>query len=90
MRGVAVIGAFVCMAVSACADAPESDVDGTSSPYLFVWAADPDSSDSDFLSVIDIDEGSPTYGTIVTTLPVGLSGRAHHSEHVMPEGGRLP
>ena len=80
---------FVSVVMGGCANSPASDPAAAVSQYLFVWSGDLDSSDSDFLSVIDADAASATYGAIVATLPVGLSGRAHHSEHVMPEGGRL-
>ena len=59
------------------------------SPYLFVWAGAEDEGDSDFLAVIDSDPGSGRYGEIVASVPVGLKGGAHHSEHVMPAGDTL-
>lgn len=59
------------------------------SSYAFVWAADPDSTDSDFLAVLDVNEGSSTFGKVLATVPVGVSGMAHHTEHRMPEGNRL-
>lgn len=61
----------------------------TSSPYLFVWAGAENEGDSDFLAVIDADPTSDRYGEIVATVPVGLKGMAHHSEHVMPAGDTL-
>jgi hypothetical protein len=66
---------------------PESKT--TVSPYLFVWAGAEDEADSDFLAVIDAHPGSERYGEIVSSLPVGLKGGAHHSEHVMPAGDTL-
>lgn len=59
------------------------------SAYLFVWAADADGADSDFLAVLGADPDSPDYGRVVATVPVGLAGMAHHTEHAMPEGGHL-
>ena len=54
--------------------------------YLFVWAADQDAEDSDFLAVIDANPASPSYGQVLRTLPVGAVGTMpHHTEHVMPE-----
>ena len=61
----------------------------TSSRHLFVWAGDADEKDSDFLAVLDVDPESPSYAEVVATLPVGLSGMAHHTEHSMAEDGRL-
>ena len=57
--------------------------------YLYVWAADEDQADTDFLAIIDADPSSPTYAQLLDTVPVGFAGRAHHTEHTMPEGGRL-
>ncbi|MDX1394317.1 MAG: hypothetical protein R3195_08000 [Gemmatimonadota bacterium] len=57
--------------------------------HLFVWAADGDAADTDFLAVIGADPGSPDYGRVVATAPVGLTGMAHHTEHAMPEGDLL-
>lgn len=59
------------------------------SSYLFVWAADADRADSDFIAVVDADPRSRTYGGVLTTVEVGVAAQAHHSEHRMPEGGRL-
>ena len=59
------------------------------SPYLYVWAADADGEDSDFLAVLDADPESATYGDVLTTIEVGMPTGAHHTEHRMPEGGML-
>ncbi len=54
----------------------------TPSPYLFVWAADADQKDSDFLAVIDARPNGPTYGEVVTTLPIGQRATVpHHTEY---------
>ena len=59
------------------------------SRYLYVWAGDSDGADSDFLAVIDVQPSSATYARVVATLPVGVAGGAHHTEHVMPQNGVL-
>jgi selenium binding protein SBP56 len=60
------------------------------SPYLFVWTADADAKDSDFLAVIDAKPDSPTYGQVVATLPVGARGTSpHHTEYEFPVGSVL-
>ena len=64
-------------------------VANTSSRHLFVWTGDADEKDSDFLAVLDVDPESPRYAEVVATLPVGLSGMAHHTEHSMAEDGSL-
>jgi len=61
----------------------------TTSPFLYVWAGAENEGDSDFLAVIDADPTSARYGEIVASVPVGLKGMAHHSEHVMPVGDTL-
>jgi hypothetical protein len=51
-------------------------------PYLYVWAGDADSAESDFLAVIDVRPGSGTYARVVSTLPVGARATMpHHTEH---------
>ncbi len=67
-----------------CVDSHASDSD-----YLFVWAADADKKDSDFIAVLDANSGSRAYGTVLATVEVGLPAGAHHSEHQMPPGGQL-
>ena len=57
--------------------------------FLYVWAGAENEEDSDFLAVIDADPASERYGEIVSSVPVGLKGMAHHTEHVMPEGDTL-
>ena len=59
------------------------------SRYLFVWVADADRDDSDFLAVVDAAPDSATYGDILTTVEVGYPAVAHHSEHRMPEDSQL-
>ena len=60
------------------------------SPYLFVWAGDEARQSSDFLAVIDVNSSSPSYGRIVSTLPVGITGSMpHHSEYEFPQGNLL-
>jgi len=57
---------------------------------LYVWAGDLDRSDSDFLAVVDVEPGSSTYGRVLATVPAEASGTMpHHTEHRMPEDGRL-
>lgn len=67
---------------------------GSSAPqkgnYLFVWAMDADAQQSDFLAVVDIDRASPSFATVVATVPTGVkNGKSHHTEHDMPAGGIL-
>lgn len=60
------------------------------SQFLFVWSADKDKVESDFLSVVDLRQGSATYGDVVATAPIGATGTMpHHVEYEFPEGGML-
>jgi hypothetical protein len=60
------------------------------SRYLFLWAADADGKDSDFLAVVDADPASATYRSVVATKPVEAMGtRPHHTEYEMPADGIL-
>ena len=74
---------------AACFVATGGPVEAQGARYLYVWAADEDQADTDFLAIIDADPSSPTYAQVLDTVPVGFAGRAHHTEHVMLEGGRL-
>ncbi len=67
---------------------PESS-SAEESTYLYVWAADADHRDSDFLAVIDADPESSAYGAVLTTLQVEMPMHAHHTEHRMPEDAQL-
>ncbi len=68
-----------------------SDATGSEShsPFLYVWAGAGDDSGSDFLAVIDADPESAGYGQVVASVPVGVKGGAHHSEHVAPANDSL-
>jgi acetyl esterase/lipase len=58
--------------------------------YLYLWAGDSAQVASDFLAVIDATPGSPNYGGVLASLPVGESGtHPHHTEATMPSNGHL-
>ena len=58
--------------------------------YLFVWAGDSAGTSSDFLGVIDATPSSPTYGSVVASVPTGMAGtHPHHTEAVLPANGHL-
>lgn len=79
------------LSLQGCGAYPESGEASLGSDHLFVWATDSDSVDLNFLAVLDVDPTSATFAEVVTTLPVPTSGRTrgHHTEHRMPEDGRL-
>jgi hypothetical protein len=69
---------------------PVTQPELASSRYLFLWAADADKRESDFLAVVDVDRQSAGYAQVVTTLPVGAVGTMpHHTEYEMPADGVL-
>ena len=82
------------LAVS-CSDAPaapvaEPEQTAAGSQFLFVWSADKDKVESDFMSVVDLRQGSATYGDVVATLPIGATGTMpHHVEYEFPAGGMM-
>ncbi len=87
---VAVIAA--CAAFVACA-APSREAQiesGEESPYLFIFAADQDEADSDFLAVSDLRPESPDLGKAIATTPIGMTASMpHHMEYKTPPAGEL-
>jgi hypothetical protein len=82
---------FLLMALLACAE-PAADRSAVAAPrsYLYLWTGSTDSMQADFLAVLDVTEDSVPYGRLVTTVPVpGRANRPHHTEHEMPQDGRL-
>lgn len=76
--------------VLALACSPRQAPAPTPAEYLHVWTASADSTQPDFLAVLDVTEDSARYGRVVTTLPVpGLRNGPHHTEHEMPADGQL-
>lgn len=74
------------LALSACAPRREAPA----AEYLFVWTASADSTQPDFLAVLDVTEDSARYGRLVTTLPVpGFKNGPHHTEHELPADRQL-
>ncbi len=86
LRPVAVLllGAVAACTARSAAEAPAKD-------YLYLWTASADTTQPDFLAVLDVTEqDSGRYGRLVTTLPVpGRTNVPHHTEHEMPADGQL-
>lgn len=58
--------------------------------HLALWVASADSTQPDFLAVLDVTPGGERYGDVVATLPVpGLGNGPHHTEHEMPASAQL-
>lgn len=75
---------------SACTPSAPETPPTPSSEYLYVWTASMDSTQPDFLAVLDVRPDSGRYGSLVTTLPVpGLGNVPHHTEHQMAEDNQL-
>jgi hypothetical protein len=90
LRTFGVSALAVCALISLANARKPSAAKSQGSPYLFVWAGDEARKSSDFLTVIDAQPSSPSYGRIVRTLPVGITGSMpHHSEYEFPQGNLL-
>ena len=83
LAAIATIGALGCTRGESVQTSDDRD-------YLYLWTASIDSTQPDFLAVLDVTEDSGRYGRLVTTLPVpGLGNVPHHTEHAMPADGQL-
>jgi selenium-binding protein 1 len=49
--------------------------------YLFVWTGDQARTHPDFLAVIDFDEHSPAYGSVISTVPLPNPGATGNEPH---------
>ena len=54
---------------------------GDEERYLFVWAGDQARTNPDFLAVIDFDEHSRDYGSVITTVPLPGPGATGNEPH---------
>lgn len=83
------VAAVVLPALWACAPRPQSPPAPAAS-YLYLWTASADSTQPDFLAVLDVTEDSARYGRLVATLPVpGLRNGPHHTEHELAADRQL-
>jgi hypothetical protein len=58
--------------------------------FLYLWTGSADSTQADFLAVLDVTEDSGRYGRLVTTVAVpGLRNGPHHTEHELPADRQL-
>src|SRR6185436_10657877 len=73
-----------------CCVACRADVSPASGEYLFAWAGDSAGKASDFLVVLDAAPSSPAYGSVVTSLPIGMARtHPHHTENELASNGHL-
>ena len=81
--------ALLLLALAACGPRSEEPVTAPRD-YLYLWTASADSTQPDFLAVLDVTEDSARYGALVTTLPVpGLGNGPHHTEHELAADRQL-
>ena len=86
LRPLPIAGLLV---ILACSPRPAEPV-APAPEYLYLWTGSADSTQPDFLAVLDVTEDSARYGRLVTTLPVpGHGNRPHHTEHEMPADRQL-
>jgi selenium-binding protein 1 len=82
---LALLVPFVAAAPLSSHDTHDTHGDDRPAKTLYVWAGDHARVAPDFLAVIDFDEDSPRYGTIIKTVPVpgpGGSGNEPHHCHL--------
>lgn len=83
------LAAAALLALTACGTRPAGEPD-KAADYLYLWTASTDSTQPDFLAVLDVTEDSARYGKLVTTLPVpGFTNVPHHTEHELPADRQL-
>lgn len=79
----------ICL-LAACTPAPDRTPSSASSDYLYLWTASADTTQPDFLAVVDVRAGGDRYGDLVATLPVpGRRNGPHHTEHEISLPGQL-
>lgn len=85
----AVVAVAGLLALASCGSRTAAD-SPRASEYLYLWTGSADSTQPDFLAVLDVTEDSSSYGRLVTTLPVpGRRNLPHHTEHEMPADRQL-
>ncbi len=86
MSRFAVLALF---ALASCTPSPKEE-SAADSEYLYLWTAGADSTQADYLAVLDVTPDGDRYGRLVTTLPVpGRGNVPHHTEHELAADGIL-
>lgn len=87
-RIAATLAAALVSASVGCTEPPQREPSQGEAPpasapqYLYLWTASADSTQPDFLAVLDVTEDTGRYGRLVTTLTVpGRRNGPHHTEH---------
>lgn len=70
---------------------PAGSINSSGTPrYLFVWAGDSARQMTDFLAVLDVTPGRPSYGRVVASVAAGAVGtNPHHTEYTLSGTGFL-
>jgi hypothetical protein len=78
------------LAAAAVACAPRNESPAPARDYLYLWTASEDTSQADFLAVLDVTADTGRYGRLVTTLAVPARGSyPHHTEHELAPDRQL-
>ncbi|MEO5588745.1 MAG: hypothetical protein ABIS03_04095 [Gemmatimonadaceae bacterium] len=81
--------ALAFLAFAACASPPHK-ISFSDSSYLYLWTAGADSTQPDYLAVVDVAAHGDRYGRVLSSLPVpGRRNVPHHSEHELAADGLL-
>lgn len=88
------LGVTLGLTLAGCGGNPADNLDAESAGgparYLYIWMGDKDGQSPDFLAVVDVREGSKTFGTVLSTVPVNQMGSMpHHVEYQLPPTGQL-
>jgi hypothetical protein len=89
MRKAAFLFVIVALATAGCS-LRKAGTEPTPARFLAVWAGDADRKDDDFLAIIDVRVGSPTFGHVLKTVPVGSkANEPHHIDFSLRADGTL-
>ncbi|GAC1624324.1 MAG: hypothetical protein NVS9B13_18790 [Candidatus Acidiferrum sp.] len=89
MKKIAFLLVIFTMATLGCGS-KKKNVEMHTGRFLAVWAGDADRKDDDFLAIIDVRSGSPTFGHVLKTVPVGSkANEPHHIDFSLRPDGTL-
>jgi methanethiol oxidase len=63
--------------------------EGERESLLYVWTRDATGEGSDFLAIVDVDPGSPSFGEIIGSAPTGSTGNEAHHFGYTADGSRI-
>lgn len=88
LRSVLMLAVAAAVGGSAAPLSAQHAMHGPANPaparFLYAWTGDADGKENDFLAIIDVREGSATYGQVLKTVPAGANGlMPHHTEQML-------